>query len=64
MQGQSSILWTSPGGVVDTYQMLGWPSNDGSVELSGALVMEKVAADAGVIAFAERPMSLEFDFAG
>lgn len=64
MQGQSSILWTSPGGIVDTYQMLGWPSSDGSVELGGALVIDKVEADAGVITFAERPMSLEFDLAG
>ncbi|MEX0863297.1 MAG: hypothetical protein WD269_00305 [Acidimicrobiia bacterium] len=64
MQGQSSILWTSPGGIVDTYLMLGWPSSDGSVDLGGALVIEKVEADAGVITFAERPMSLEFDLGG
>jgi len=44
--------------------MLGWPSNDGSVELGGALVIEKVEADAGVITFVERPMTLEFDLAG
>jgi hypothetical protein len=64
VQGQRSILWTSATGVVDTYRMVGWPVVTDDIEIGGALVMERVSADAGVIRFDERPMSLEFDLDG
>jgi hypothetical protein len=32
--------------------------------LGGALMIERVSSDVGVIEFGERPMSLRFDFQG
>ena len=65
LQGQRSLLWTSLGGTVDAYQVLGWPSQHGDSELGGALMIRRPAdGTAGVIAFGEKPMSLHFEAGG
>jgi hypothetical protein len=64
VQGNASILWTSSVGPVISYEIAGWPTSDGDVELGGALMIERVSSDVGVIEFGERPMSLRFDFQG
>ncbi|MCI0425224.1 MAG: hypothetical protein L0Z47_05145 [Actinobacteria bacterium] len=64
VQGEGAILWTSLAGEVATYRVEGWPSADGDIELGGALVMERVNADAGLIELGERPMTLVFELAG
>jgi hypothetical protein len=64
VQGQRSMLWTSAAGMVDTYRMVGWPVATDDVEIGGALVIERVSADAGVIRYDERPMLLEFELTG
>lgn len=64
VQGEQSILWTTLSGTVETYRVQGWPTSAGDVQLGGAVMLEKVSADAGIISFGERPMSLEFELAG
>lgn len=64
VQGEQSILWTTLSGSVESYRVQGWPSSDGDVELGGAVMLEKVSGDAGIISLGERPMSLEFEMAG
>lgn len=59
-QGDHSILWTSLGTTVEGYRAQGWPSMDGIEELGGAVQLEKVTGDTGVIGFGEPPMLLEF----
>lgn len=62
VQGQETILWSSIGGVVMSFKVVGWPSNDGTHEVGGALVIERpVSGQAGVIDFGEKPMTVEFD---
>jgi hypothetical protein len=62
LQGRSSILWASMDGTVSSYTIVGWPSHDGDSELAGALVISRpIDGSAGVIDFAEKPMSLRFD---
>jgi hypothetical protein len=64
VQGEQSILWTALEGDVDTYRVQGWPVGSGGVELGGAVMIERVSGDAGIVAFGERPMTLEFQMAG
>ena len=64
VQGEQSILWSVVDGVVETYRVQGWPAGSGDVELGGAVMIERVSGDAGIIAFGERPMTLEFQMAG
>lgn len=59
VQGQNSIMWTSMGGVVESYRVQGWPSSTGDLEMGGGVVIEKLTADAGVIQ-ASNPKSLTF----
>lgn len=65
IQGQEHLLWTALTGTVTSYQVLGWPSQSGDVELGGALMIERPAdSSTGVIDFGEKPMSLEFQLNG
>lgn len=62
IQGQETILWSSLGGMVNSYKVVGWPLDDGTHELGGALVLERpVSGQAGIIDFGEKPMTVEFD---
>ena len=64
-QSNDSILWTSLVGNVSIVQTLGWPSSDGTHELGGALVIERPTDPlAGTVNIGEKPMSMEFSFAG
>lgn len=65
IQGQEHILWSALTGTVTSYQVVGWPSQSGDVELGGALMIERPENGAtGVIDFGEKPMSLEFELNG
>lgn len=65
IQGQEQIVWSTSTGTVTSYEAVGWPSQQGDIELGGALVIERpVDGSAGVIGFGERPMSLEFHLDG
>lgn len=65
LQGQRSLLWTSLGGTVNTYTVIGWPSRQDENELGGALMIQRPAdGTAGVIAFGEKPMTLHFEVTG
>lgn len=65
LQGQRSLLWTSLGGTVEAYTVIGWPSRQGDSELGGALMIQRPEdGTAGVIAFGEKPMSLHFELDG
>ncbi len=66
IQGNESLLWTALSGTVTGYAVQGWPSSNGDNDLGGALMMERLenGADAGIIHFGEKPMTLTFDTAG
>ncbi len=65
IQGQETVLWTALTGTVGSYQVLGWPTSDGTHDLGGALVLERPeSGSAGVIDFVEKPMSIEFNVDG
>jgi hypothetical protein len=64
VQGEQSILWSALEGTVDTYRVQGWPVGSGDVQLGGAVMIERVSGDAGIVSFGERPMTLEFGLAG
>ena len=65
LQGQRSLLWTSLGGTVEAYTVIGWPSRQGDSELGGALMIQRPEdGTAGVIAFGEKPMTLHFELDG
>lgn len=65
IQGQEHILWSALTGTVTSYQIVGWPSRSGDVELGGALMIERPDdGSTGVIEFGEKPMSLEFALNG
>ena len=62
VQGQETILWSSLAGTVNSLKVVGWPSNDGTHELGGAMAIERpVDGQAGIIDFGEKPMAVEFD---
>jgi hypothetical protein len=62
LQGQQSILWTTLEGTVGLYTVIGWPSTHDEAELGGALMMRQPSdGEAGVIAFGEKPMTLQFE---
>lgn len=65
IQGQEAVLWSTLSGNVTSFTALGWPSRVDGHYLGGALMIEKPENGvAGVIAFGERPMSVEFDLSG
>ena len=65
IQGQETVLWTALTGTVSSYQILGWPTSDGTHNLGGGLVIERPeSGSAGVIDFGEKPMSIEFSLEG
>ena len=65
LQDNGTILWNSLSGAVSSHTVQGWPSTDGESELGGALMIEKPDnAQAGVINFAEKPMTLSFEIGG
>lgn len=62
LQGQRSLLWSTRGGAVEVYEVLGWPSSHHDAELGGALMIRKPAdGTAGVIDFGEKPKSAQFE---
>lgn len=64
IQGQETVLWNSLAGTVIRHTVVGWPVSNGVHDLGGALVISEVNANAGVIDFGEKPMSITFDVAG
>lgn len=65
IQGQETLLWSTLSGNVTGYTVFGWPSQVDGHDLGGALMMENPKSGvAGVIAFGEKPMSVEFDVSG
>lgn len=62
-QVNGSILWSSLAGPVKTVETRSWPSDDGTHELGGVLVIEQPDDGlAGTIDIGEDPMSVEFSF--
>lgn len=60
-QSQDSVLWVSLAGQVSTVRTLGWPVEDGTHELGGALTIERPSdPTTGTIDIGEKPMSVEF----
>ena len=65
IQGHETLLWSALSGNVTSFTVLGWPSQVDGHDLGGALMIENPEnAKAGVIAFGEKPMSVEFDVSG
>jgi hypothetical protein len=65
IQGQQTLLWSTLSGNVTSYTVLGWPSQVDGQDLGGALMIENPEnGEAGVIAFGEKPMSVEFEVSG
>jgi hypothetical protein len=64
-QVHNSVLWTSLAGNVSLVRTVGWPTTDGTHDLGGGLTLERPSnPTAGTINIGEKPMSVEFDFAG
>lgn len=64
IQGQEHLLWTSLGGAVTSYTVVGWPTQHGEVELGGAMTIERSSdGSAGVIEVGEAPKSVQFETA-
>ena len=61
IQGQETILWSTLTGPVTNIRTVGWPTNDGTDELGGALMLERPAdGTVGIVDFGEKPMSMTF----
>ena len=62
IQGNEAILWSSLTGNVANIRTVGWPSDDGTHELGGALMLERPEnGKVGIISFGEKPKSMTFD---
>lgn len=62
IQGGNSILWVSTTGPVSQITVLGWPVDDGEVELGGGLTITRPdGGEAGVINFEEKPATVDFE---
>jgi hypothetical protein len=60
-QVNGSLLWSSLGGPVSLVETRGWPSDDGTHQLGGGLVIERPANElAGTVDIGEPPMSVTF----
>lgn len=65
IQGQQHLAWSALAGSVTSLRVAGWPSSSGDVELGGGVMIERPSdGEAGIIAFGEKPMSLEFQLNG
>lgn len=65
LQGQQSVLWSTLEGTVSLYTAIGWPSTHEDAELGGALMIRQPSdGEAGVLAFGEKPMTLQFELEG
>ncbi len=65
VQSQQTVLWSSLAGTVNSYTVLGWPEVKGSIELGGAMVLERPSNGlSGVIDIGDKPMSVEFSLDG
>ncbi len=62
VQGGHSILWVSSTGPVSQITVVGWPVDDGEVELGGGLTITRPdGGDGGVLNFAEKPATVAFE---
>jgi hypothetical protein len=65
IQGREHIFWSALTGTVTSYQIVGWPSQSGDVELGGALMIERPEnGSTGIIDIGEKPMTLDFELNG
>ena len=62
IQGTKTILWSSLTGTVTNIRTVGWPTDDGTHQLGGALTLVRPTdGDVGIVNFGEKPMSMTFN---
>lgn len=62
IQGNKTILWSSLTGNVTNIRTVGWPIDDGTHQLGGALTLVRPTdGEVGIVNFGEKPMSMTFN---